>query len=71
MLNIYLKKTYFVKIEVLEAPDYVDRVLDVHLFLFAKISLIFECFMKVIKNIKICMIYAKMRRQRRSREGWS
>ena len=37
------------KNDVLEARGYVDRVLDVQLFLFAKISLIFERFMKILK----------------------
>ena len=46
----YLEKPYFVKIDVLEARDYVDRVLDVHLFLFAKFSSIFERFMKILKT---------------------
>ena len=38
-----------VKIDVLKAQDYADRVPDDQLFLFARISSNFECFMKIIK----------------------
>ena len=41
-----------VKIDVLEAWDYVDRVPDVNLFLFTNRTSIFERFMKILKICK-------------------
>ena len=51
MKNKSRSVNYFeiVKIDVLEARDYVDRVPDVNLLLFAKRTSIFKRFMKIIK----------------------
>ena len=48
----YLEKPYFVKIDVLEARDYADRVPDVQLFFIRHFFVDFRVFYENYKNLQ-------------------